>query len=366
MPAAPGGAPHAAYAARVPSASAALLVAASVVMAGCTVLTALRWWDVDVRRRYAPPVVYAQALVPWAALGAVAALVVALATARPWLAAAAGALLLVHLGLAAPAWSPARAGARPEDDEPDLVLASLNMEFGRADPRAVVDLVRRLDVDVLVLVEVSPEGRAAVDAAGLAEDLPREVGRAAHEGVGTLLRSRWPLQPLPAPGDRGTAEPGPGEDRSSDNPLALARLGHDEGVPVVAVRGVHPFYPAWEDVGPWRRQLADLERWTSGWADGSVPAGLGLDPRTPLVVAGDLNATVDHPALRGVVRHLGLASRLSGGGRPRTWPMAGPVSGLAALDHVLVRGLRVLGSGTARVPGTDHAAVWARLRLDDR
>ncbi|WP_299035965.1 endonuclease/exonuclease/phosphatase family protein [uncultured Pseudokineococcus sp.] len=339
-----------------------MLVGLLVVVLGAAATTT-RWWDVDPARRAAPLVVRVQALVPLVGPAALVVLAQALVAGAGWTAAAAGALVAVHAGLALPGWWVAGAqpaGAAPGPAGPRVRVLALNTWYGRADAAAAAALVRRLRPDVLALVEVSPAALERLERAGATDELPHRAGRAADDGVGTLVLSRWPvaardddrLGSLPA---RGTADPAGGADRTSDNPLVEVA---PPGGPPLLVRAVHPYYPALDDVAPWRRQLRSLDRWAREQA--------AARPDVPLVVLGDLNATADHPALRRLLAPQGplaLTSRSSGRGRPRTWPDVGPMSAVLALDHVLVRGVVVRASGTASLPGTDHAAAWADLEL---
>ncbi len=336
-----------------------------VVLGG--LLTTTRWWDVDHDRRGAPLVVRAQALVPLVGPAAAGALAVGLVTGAGLLAVLAGALLAVHVVLALPAWwavAPDERRATAEGDE--VVVLAVNTWYGRADPAATASLLRRVRPDVVALVEVSPAGLSRLEAAGLADGLPHRVGRAADGGVGTVVLSRWPLSvpavlgPLGRLPLEGTAAPAPGQDPSSDNPLVEVAV---PGRAPLVVRAVHPYYPATDDVGAWRRQLGALDR----WAREHVAARPG-----PLVVLGDLNATADHACLRRLLAPGGplrLAAHEVGGGRRPTWPSPGRwpglpgLHGLLAIDHVLVHGVHVVAAGTAPVAGTDHAAAWARLRL---
>lgn len=352
-----------------------------VVVALGAAVTAARWWDVDPGRRFAPLLVRAQALVPLVGPVALVVLVRDLVVGAGGPAAAAAALLGVHAALALPGWwapSPDEGGAPSRPDAPEEVgpqegrprggvrgrvpgrvrVAAVNTWYGRADAAATAALVRRLDPDVLALVELPPAALPDLERAGVGAALPHRAGRAADDGVGTLVLARWPLEEvtddqlgcLPA---RGSAAPPVGAERTSDNPLVRLR---PPGAQPLLVRAVHPFYPALADVGPWRRQLRSLERWAREQA--------ARQPAAPFVVLGDLNATADHPALRRLLAPRGplvLAARRLGGGRPRTWPDVGPGSAVLALDHVLAHGLRVRAGGAAHLRGTDHRAVWADL-----
>jgi endonuclease/exonuclease/phosphatase (EEP) superfamily protein YafD len=90
----------------------------------------------------------------------------------------------------------------------------------------------------------------------------------------------------------------------------------------------------------------------------------------PTIIVGDLNATMDHASLRGLVADgfQDAATQARSGWQP-TWPSAGQVSRfgvsappLVAIDHVLVRGgLRAVRTTTHEVDGTDHRALVAGL-----
>ena len=86
----------------------------------------------------------------------------------------------------------------------------------------------------------------------------------------------------------------------------------------------------------------------------------------PRVLAGDFNATLDHAPLRGVLR-LGYAdaARAVGNALAPTWgPLGRPA--LITIDHVLVdRRCAVLASSVHVIPGTDHRAVYAEIRLPE-
>jgi endonuclease/exonuclease/phosphatase (EEP) superfamily protein YafD len=100
----------------------------------------------------------------------------------------------------------------------------------------------------------------------------------------------------------------------------------------------------------WRAELELIGR----WYDGGVP---------PIVV-GDLNATFDHSELRSATGGCRSAAEGTGQGLVGTYPSALPRWCGIQIDHVLVPD----GSVTTRfavldVPGTDHRAVLAQVRL---
>ena len=105
-----------------------------------------------------------------------------------------------------------------------------------------------------------------------------------------------------------------------------------------------------ERTAAWREDLAVVSRWCRA--------------RVAPIVAGDLNATLDHSALR-ATRH-GCRSAATGTGRglAATYPSSLPRALGIQIDHVFVPS----GTTTSRfevmdVAGSDHRAVLAQVRL---
>ncbi|GAA0510657.1 endonuclease [Saccharopolyspora subtropica] len=282
---------------------------------------------------------YAIALVALTQYAAVAGISLALLALllRRWLTA-----LVVGLVSAALAYSVVpRAipdSARAAEGVPLRVL-SLNAYVGQADAAQVVDLVRRNQVDVLSLQELTPQLVAALDAAGLAGLLPYRVFHAGPKADGSGIASRYPLRELSLVPPTTLAQPS-----------ALVDVPGARDVEFVAV---HPLYPMGRGTADvWDRELAALPQ----------PS---LDGRRR-VLAGDFNATLDHARLRELLdRGYTDAGASTGGGLSPTWPGQGawfppPVT----IDHVLVGGgVSVNAYRVFDVAGTDHRAIFAHLTL---
>ena len=270
--------------------------------------------------------------------GLLVAVVVAISAAtRRWrITAAAGALLAVCATLAVP--SVLDHTVAPGHD--DLVVMSANLEFGGADAQSLVIAAREHRVDVLVLLEITPEAAERLRVAGLETLLPESVGRSAHDAGGTVIRSRLPLT---------LVGPGPGRVVASafDQPTVSVHRQAGE----VVLRAVHSLPPSPLGAAGWRSGLADLQAWRER-----------QPTNQPLVMAGDFNASQGHPGFRGVAESMTDAHRAAGQGWVRTWPEGRRlIRPFVQLDHVLTRGLGVVEAGVVHLPATDHAAVWARL-----
>lgn len=263
------------------------------------------------------------------------------ALSRRWRVAAAALMLTVVQCMTLVPWWVAgdRVVAATGDD---LVVMAANLQYGRGDPDAVVSHVRGLDVDVLALSEVTPDARDALVAAGLTRDLPHVVDEARVGAGGGMILSRHPLSTDVAP-----AVPS----ATYATPAAMVSSPAGE----VLVVAAHPVPPWPGDTSLWHAELAAVASWAAAVPDA-----------TPLVIAGDLNATLDHPVLRRFGGSgLRDAHREIGHGPvvtfPRTLRGGVTVPPMFQIDHVLSRGVGIADAGTLGIPGSDHAAVWATL-----
>jgi endonuclease/exonuclease/phosphatase (EEP) superfamily protein YafD len=272
----------------------------------------------------------ALALTPFAAAAGALAGGLALALRRWWIGGVALVLALALAVLVLPRMSASE--QRAVQGKTLRVLAS-NLFYGRADPKAVVDLVREQRIDVLNLVEMTPSAVDRLTAAGLFDLLPNRVLHPAPGAFGSGIASRFPLKEVNLTGDSAAKQPG-----------AEADLG--DGV-VAEIVAVHPISPD-VDTPQWEREIKDL----------SQPAGEhGLR-----ILAGDFNATLDHAAYRTILsRGYRDAAEERGEGLAPTWPSSLPV---VTIDHVAVDNrAAVLDYRVFDVAGSDHRAVFAEVRL---
>jgi endonuclease/exonuclease/phosphatase family metal-dependent hydrolase len=256
---------------------------------------------------------------------------------------------------------------------------------------AIAAFIVALDVDVAVLQEVA---LGTVD--GRPFDEPAELGRvtgmdtayaALHHYTlvepdggavgatlwGNALLSRLPItsraaHPLPIPGDdeivepAGTADPRPGF--AGVHPLAGVRYAEagtgprearsvldcevDAHGTAVRILTTHYAYVGRDQ----RRAQAEA---TLGLVDARA-AG-------PVVVAGDLNATIEDPELAALRAR--LTDAFAATGTPPGDPARNSCGGMP-IDHLFVRGLRPLDCRVVREAGdlSDHLPVRARLALE--
>lgn len=221
---------------------------------------------------------------------------------------------------------------------PELTVLTVNVLNGDADPAQVAALVADARPALVSLPEAGAAFRAAL--APLVEPLGYRLygttGPGERDIGGVSALSRADLGDLDAVVDVGTPF------------RSLVLSGGSLGdLRFVAVHAVAPV-PA--GVPQWRADLAHLATWCA------APG--------PTVLAGDLNASLDHSAMRAGTAGCTDAAAQAGAGLVGTWPSNWPRWAGTQIDHVLSTGGIVAGSVTVHdVDGTDHRAVLARLRL---
>lgn len=227
--------------------------------------------------------------------------------------------------------SPAVAG-RP------LRVLSANLLGGRADPAALVAMLREQRVDLLAVQELTPAAVAALDEAGIGDVFAHRELHPAAGYHGSGIFSRYPLS-------EGTVRVHPCAMRQSAATVALPGAGP------LRVESAHPSAPNWHNTACWRNDLR-----------AQPPVG---DGGPPAILLGDFNATLDHGLLRRVIaggyRDAGAAT---GRGLLPTWPFAINHYPPVTLDHVLVdRRLGITRYQVMKVPGSDHRAVLTEVTV---
>ena len=134
------------------------------------------------------PLTYVVSLVPWLLTVTAAALVLALVGRTR------GAALTATILLVVQAWwlLPLVTAETPRGDRP-LVIASSNIRFGDGSADDLVALVRSREVDVLVVLELTPEAMRRLERAGLDDLLPERYAEPEPGVQGTGIWSRLPL-----------------------------------------------------------------------------------------------------------------------------------------------------------------------------
>jgi endonuclease/exonuclease/phosphatase (EEP) superfamily protein YafD len=223
-----------------------------------------------------------------------------------------------------------------------FTVMSANLSYGDADPARVVELTTDREADVVVLLEITDDGLEDLREAGLGKALPNVAGAAAGGVFGTMVFSRYPLSEVTA--------------------LETKFAGFSMRVRLPAgtidLVAAHPVRP-----------MGDAAAWQ---ADHATIRSAAVSAIGPTVIAGDLNATLDHQPIRELQgRGFQDAAELANSGWQPTWPASGeeslfgvPVPPVLQIDHVLVDdGFSVADTEAVSIQGTDHRAVFATLAL---
>ncbi|AKU15936.1 hypothetical protein VV02_08835 [Luteipulveratus mongoliensis] len=318
-----------------------VIVGGVMALVGSAVLALLRSTDPGTTR-LAELAAFAPVGLPLALVGVIAvALALRPSFGRAGLAiVVAGALLTCLHGW----WlAPLYVASSPSGTGPAMVVMAQNLEYG--DVSHVQEVAGRLDVDVLCLSDIGPDQLASIRATpALARAYPYSAGVTEEGTGGTIVMSRYPLSTTWS--------------STSGRSLTVKVSGPTGPTSVVAV---HP-YPVYE---------------TQAWHDDYAEIGtylrrtFGTNPRSPVVIAGDFNASSDNTPFRRIVGigYRDGAADTNAWYQP-TWPAGSkrrtfgiPVPPLVTLDHVLAsRALAITNLHTVRVSGADHRAVVATVR----
>lgn len=231
---------------------------------------------------------------------------------------------------------------QPEATGPVLRVLTVNLLVGRAAAAPLVGLVGITGADVLFVQELTADAAARLSAAGLNDLLPHAVDDlTAADSRGNAIYARYPLADCPTTVPTPCAQP-------------VTTLSLPSGAARLACVHLHTPKPLWSrsGVSSWREELRGL---SCALAPG--------DP--PVIIAGDFNSTADHAEFRRLLnRGYADAASQSGMGLVPTWGSRPGRRALLTIDHVLVdRRCAVLGTSVHPLPGTDHRAVLAELRL---
>jgi endonuclease/exonuclease/phosphatase (EEP) superfamily protein YafD len=282
------------------------------------------------------------AFTPYVAAGSLVPFLLAIVTGHAVAAGVAG-VACVGLGACVAPRMVGHPSTRP--GVPVRVMA-MNLRIGLADAKAIVDILREREVDVLTVQEFTPEAAANLAGAGVDDLLPYQELAPRPHAPGSGLYSRFPIARAAV-----TTNPGWGL-------LQVAGTLEIPGARPVTVHSVHPDAPV-----DGRKVMGTRAAWVEGQR--AQPPGGGRDA-APRILAGDFNSTVDHAELRRLLAtgYRDAAIEVGRGLLP-TWPYAGhrvPLVPKITIDHVLVNGdLTVRDVDAVTVPDTDHRALIATV-----
>jgi endonuclease/exonuclease/phosphatase (EEP) superfamily protein YafD len=244
---------------------------------------------------------------------------------------------------------------QPAAAGPVVRLLTANLFVGRGSGDALTELAACQHADAVFVQELTDEAAERLRRAGLTDLFPHALRPATEPGrLRSAIYARYPLlADLPGAGHLAASDSAPVCPAPLSAARCTARLALPSG-PCVRLACIHaqPPKPPWSPraTARWRSQLAALP-----------PPGAD-----PVILAGDFNATLDHSALRRLLDlgYVDAASQVGSGLAPTWGPRPHRRPALLAIDHFLVSPqCAVLATSTHVLPGSDHRAVYAEIRL---
>jgi endonuclease/exonuclease/phosphatase (EEP) superfamily protein YafD len=251
---------------------------------------------------------------------------------RRWpLAITAGLVAVVHVAAVVPTL--ATSGPPPRGPGTPVRVVTANSSFRNVTPDTWAAELLALDADVLFVQEYAPSTRDALVRAGVRREYPFQAVSLLPFSAGLATFSRLPM--------RGTSV----RRFDQDDFAGSVKVGDDLWLRVLNVHTV-----ALPNQVGWRASFSHLERYVA-------------DEPTPLVAAGDFNATLWNQPMRALLDGpLRDAHDDRGRGLAATWPVGRPGPPFALLDHVLVTSsIDVRRISERTLAGSDHRAVVADL-----
>ncbi len=94
------------------------------------------------------------------------------------------------------------------------------------------------------------------------------------------------------------------------------------------------------------------------------PSALGALTGPTVLVGGDFNSTPDTAQFRTILNQgFSDAANQAGAGFTPTWPADRWFPPLITIDHVLTRGAVATSVDSVEIPGSDHRALVASIRV---
>jgi len=221
-------------------------------------------------------------------------------------------------------------------------VITANLRRGLADPGYLVRSAQT-QADILAFQELTTKEVDRLSAAGLDAIFQYRwlEPRAGASGVGVW--SRFPMHATRRIDGYSMA--------SVSARIRVTGISIDPTVLVVHIPGPWP-----QPIDDWRRDLDRLPVTLLEVAEGT---GGGA-----VVVAGDMNSTIDMRPFRGLLRNgYRDAAEQSGAGIKPTFPADSRLPPFVAIDHILTRGCTATSLRTIKIPGSDHRGLVATVMI---
>lgn len=219
-------------------------------------------------------------------------------------------------------------------------VITANLRNGSADPDHLVKSAEA-QADVLAFQELTPREVDRLSTAGLDATFPYRWLEPRRGASGVGLWSRFPMHDTKRIDGYTMA--------FVSARIRVAGTSIDPSVLVVHLPGPWP-----QPIDDWRRDMDRLPTTLDEVAEG---VGGGA-----VVVAGDLNSTMDMRPFRSLLRNgYRDAAEQSGAGIKPTFPADWHLPPFIVIDHVLTRDCTTTSLRTIEIPGSDHRGLVATI-----
>lgn len=226
-------------------------------------------------------------------------------------------------------------------------ILSSNLQKGHAYAPPFVGLAKD-KADVIAVAELTPDEVQRFSRAGIEEAFPFFVLKPASGAGGTGIWSRFPLTPVELEKKH----------RPHTNVIA-ARLQVPNARFDPLVASVHITSPVTAESGSlarWRSGIAGTKAFMDNLAEEAGEAAV--------VVAGDFNSTPDMRQFRDLLTNgYRDAVEQTGAGFAPTFPSNKWFPPVLVIDHVLTRNAAASSIRTVSIPGSDHRALLATIKV---
>lgn len=280
---------------------------------------------------------------PYAAFATLIALALLIACRRVWLSIMACGIVVLTLAVQA-RWYYSGHPPLPGPST-DIRVLSLNLRKGQADATALVALAKAR-ADVVAVSELTPDEARYLERAGINDTFPFSLLKPKPGAAGIGMWSRFPLSTVSPATGRHTA-------------VSAARMQ----VPGVRldplVVSLHITSPVTAEAGSFRRWRDGIEDTKQGLDELAQTAGPGA-----VIVAGDFNSTPDMRQFRDLLTNgYRDAVEQTGAGFAPTFPSNTLLPPVLLIDHVLTRNAAASSIRTIDIPGSDHRALVATIKV---
>ena len=229
----------------------------------------------------------------------------------------------------------------------DLVVAGHNVGAGNSDPVGTARALAASGVDLLALVEVTPQDRVVYE---------RELATAYPYRTVQGTVGLWSTLPL---SDTGPIDVGLDYGPLAATRSAASRLPDNRALRTTVATDEGPLAVYVAHLGSVRVDPREGYRTDSRDRGAqALGAAVAAEPNERVVLLGDLNGTAEDRAFDDLTSRLNPVPDTTGDGFGFTWPAAFPV---ARIDQVLVRGVVPERSWVLPATGSDHLPVAAAL-----